>query len=719
MDLRDAKLYLNRELSWLRFNQRVLQEAHDQQNPLLERVKFLGIVANNLDEFFEVRLAGLLQQVEAGLSDYGPDGLLPEEQITAIAEEAHRMVAEQYTCWNDELLPALRDADVHIRSLDTLSDSENVFLDKYCHHELHPVLTPLTINPAHPLPRLINKALCIAVLLKNREGEILPGVVQVPRLLPRLIRLSREEDTQRVDFVFLADLVQAHIPELFRGYRILDSAAFRITRNSDLYLDEEETDDLLLTIEDELQNRRKGDTVRLEIEADASPALVKRLQSTYSLKNNQVYLVNGPVNLNRLMGLYSATPRPDLKYPLYHPTDLTYDEIDTLFDQIKQKDMLLHHPYEAFTPVVQFVNSAATDPRVLAIKQTLYRTNEDSPIIEALIRAAEAGKEVTVVVELKARFDEESNIRWARRLQDAGVCVVYGVVGLKTHCKLSLIIRREANNGLRRYAHIGTGNYNPSTARLYTDLGLFTSREDITDDVAEIFNLLTTQSAHPQVKKLLVAPHTMLDAILQKIDREIGHIREGHPARIVAKMNALQDPKVIRALYRASQNGVQIDLIVRGICCLRPGIPGISDNIRVRSIIGRFLEHSRVYYFENGGDAEVYMGSADWMPRNLRRRVEILCPIEDPDLVARVRSELLSICMADNVKTREILSDGGDRRIEPAPGEPKICMHDLLMNHALGETIDIPDFFSKPIPSTNGNPTTPAPRQIKKPVKNR
>jgi len=695
MDLGDTSLYFNRELSWLRFNQRVLQEARTPENPLLERVKFLGIVANNLDEFFEVRVAGLLQQVEAGISDYGPDGLLPEEQFSAISKEAHRMVDEQYACWNDELLPALRDADVHIRTISTLSDREKSFLDDYCHAELYPVLTPLTISPAHPLPRLINKALCIALLLKNREGETLLGVVQVPRLLPRLIRLPREEDSQRIDFVFLADIVQAHIPELFRGYQILDSAAFRITRNSDLYLNEEEADDLLLAIEDELQNRRKGDTVRLEIEADASRALVKRLQSTYSLKNNQVYQVNGPVNLNRLMGLYSATPRPDLKYSPYHPPDQTYEEVDTLFDQIRQKDILLHHPYDAFTPVVQFVNSAATDPDVLAIKQTLYRTSEDSPVIDALIRAAEAGKEVTVVVELKARFDEASNIRWARRLQDAGVCVVYGVVGLKTHCKLSLLVRRESNNGLRRYAHIGTGNYNPSTARLYTDLGLFTAREDITNDVAEVFNLLTTQSAHPQVSKFLIAPSTMLDSILKKIDREIDHARQGRTARIVAKMNSLQDPKVIRALYNASQNGVQIDLIVRGICCLRAGVPGISDNIRVRSIIGRFLEHSRVYYFENDGDPDVYIGSADWMPRNLRRRVETLCPIEDPDLINRIKTELLSTCFADNVKSRELLPDGTDRHIEPAQNEPAFCMHDMLMNLSLGEPVDIPDFFGQ------------------------
>ena len=696
MNLGDAKLYFNRELSWLRFNQRVLQEARTTQNPLLERVKFLGIVANNLDEFFEVRVAGLLQQVEAGISDYGPDGLLPEEQIATIAKEAHRMVDEQYACWNGELLPALRDADVHIRTIDTLSNREKAFLDDYCHAELYPVLTPLTISPAHPLPRLINKALCIALLLKSREGETLLGVVQVPRLLPRLIRLPREEDSPRIDFVFLADIVQAHIPELFRGYQILDTAAFRITRNSDLYLDEEAADDLLLAIQDELQNRRKGDTVRLEIEADANPALVKRLQSTYNLKNNQIYQVNGPVNLNRLMGLYSATPRPDLKYPPYRPPEHAYDELETLFNQIKQKDMLLHHPYDAFTPVVQFVNSAATDPDVLAIKQTLYRTSEDSPVIDALIRAAEAGKEVTVVVELKARFDEESNIRWARRLQDAGVCVVYGVVGLKTHCKLSLLVRRESNDGLRRYAHIGTGNYNPTTARLYTDLGLFTAREDIARDVAEVFNLLTTQSAHPQVGKFLIAPHTMLPAILKKIDREIAHAREGRPARIVAKMNALQDPKVIRALYRASQNDVQIDLIVRGICCLRPGVPGISDNIRVRSIIGRFLEHSRIYYFENNRHPDVYIGSADWMPRNLRRRVETLCPIEDPALIARIKSELLGACFADNVKSHALMPDGSYRRVAACADESSFCMHDALIRLSLGEPVAIPDFFVAP-----------------------
>ncbi|MDA0711383.1 MAG: polyphosphate kinase 1, partial [bacterium] len=580
MNLKDPKLYTNRELSWLYFNQRVLQEARDPKNPLLERVKFLGIVANNLDEFFEIRVSGLLQQVEAGLSDYGPDGILPEEQLQMLSTVANQMVREQYACWNEELRPALRRADIHIRTLDRLNRQERTFVDEYCLGELHPVLTPLTVNPAHPFPRVINKALCIAVLLKNRNGDVQLGIVQVPRLLPRLIRLPREEETRRIDFVFLADLVQAHIPELFRGYTILDSAAFRITRNSDLYLDEEEADDLLLAIQDELQNRRKGDTVRLEIEYDAAPQLVKRLQSIYNLKEPQIYQVNGPVNLNRLLGLYSAIARPDLKYPIFHPVDISVEETDTLFSEIRQRDLLLHHPYDSFNPVIQFVQAAAKDPGILAIKQTLYRTSEDSPVIDALIRAAEAGKEVTVVVELKARFDEATNIRWARRLQDAGVYVVYGMVGLKTHCKLSMIIRRE-NDGLRRYAHIGTGNYNASTARFYTDLGLLTAREDITADVAEVFNLLTTQSEQPQIGKMLVAPHNMVDQIVVKIDREGEHARAGRPARIVAKMNALQDAEVIRALYSASQLGVEITLVVRGICCLRPGIPGVSDRIRV------------------------------------------------------------------------------------------------------------------------------------------
>ncbi len=699
MDLNDPQLYTNRELSWLSFNERVLQEAQDPNNPLLERVRFLAHVANNLDEFFEVRVAGLLQQMEAGVSESGPDGMLPEEQLQAISREAHRLVDEQYAFWNEELLPALHEADVHIRCLDSVSDSERAFIQDYCKRELHPVLTPLTVSPAHPFPSVVNKALCLAVLLKSKENETLFGVVTVPRILPRLIRLPREGEGRRVDYVFLADLVRAHLPELFRGYRIMGTAAFRATRNSDLYLDEEEAEDLLLAIEDELKHRRKGDTVRLEIDASAPEKIVQRLKMIYNLGKDQVYRVHGPVNLNRLMMLYSDTPRPDLKYPPYQPVEPPLGKtLEHLFAQIRQRDILLHHPYDSFNAVVQFVTAAAEDAKVLAIKQTLYRTSEESPIMEALIKAAEAGKEVTVVVELKARFDEASNIRWARQLQDAGVCVVYGVVGLKTHCKLLLLVRQEAD-GLRRYAHIGTGNYNPATARGYTDLGLMTAREDITADAAEVFNLLTTQSPHPQVKKFLVAPFTMLDQMLEKIDREIEHARAGRPAHIWGKMNALEDPKVIHALYEASQNGVEIDLIVRGICCLRPGIQGVSDRIRIRSIVGRYLEHSRIYSFENGGSSEVYIGSADWMPRNLRRRVEVLCPVEDPELARRLRSQILSACLVDTVKARELLSDGSHRRIASSDGLPSLSGQDALMALARGEPVDIPDLFSPFDPS--------------------
>ncbi|MCZ6636010.1 MAG: polyphosphate kinase 1 [bacterium] len=705
MDLRDPQLYINRDISWLKFNERVLQEAKDPQNPLLERVKYLGIFADNLDEFFEVRVSGLLQQLEAGIEEHGPDGMLPEEQLLALSEETHRLVDIQYDCWNNELLPALHQADVHIRTLDSLDGQERTFIQDYCQRELHPVLTPITVNPAHPYPRLINKVLCIAVLLRSHDNETLFGLVQVPRLLPRLIRLPKEDESRRVDYVFLADLVQQHIPELFRGYHILDTAAFRITRNSDLYLDEEEADDLLLAIQSELKNRRKGDTVRLEVDVDASSQIVSRLQKNDNLKDWQIYFAKGPVNLNRLMMLYSDTPRPDLKYQSYQPIEPLQESYSAYFANLRENDIFLHHPYDSFQPVVQFVNAAAVDPKVLAIKQTLYRTTDDSPIIHSLINAADLGKEVTVVVELKARFDEESNIQWARQLQDAGVCVVYGVVGFKTHCKLSLLIRRETD-GIRRYAHIGTGNYNPDTARLYTDVGLLTARPDITADVAEVFNLLTTQSSHPAVSKVLVAPFTMLDSLLAKIDREIEHAKAGRPARIVAKMNSLQDDKIIHALYRASQNGVEIDLIVRGICCLRPGVPGVSENIRVRSIVGRYLEHSRIYSFENGGTPEVYIGSADWMPRNLRRRVEILCPVEDPAIVKRIRSEILSVCLADNISARELGPDGMDQMVQPTNGEVRLRAQGVLMARVQGEDIEIPDFFAQAPMSTPASPSS-------------
>ena len=691
-DLSNPSYYTNRELSWLGFNERVLQEARDPDNPLLERVKFLAIVANNLDEFFEIRVSGLLQQLEAGIDETGPDGQLPEEQLAAVNEATQRMVQEQYDCWNHELLPALHDADIHVRTIESLTDFELAFVKDYCHRELHPVVTPLTVNPAHPFPRVVNKALCIAVLLRDQNGEALFGMVQVPRLLPRLLRLPREEEGRRLDFVFLADLVGMHIPELFRGFDIVSTVSFRLTRNSDLYLDEEEADDLLTAIEDELMNRRQGDTVRLEIDAEAPQEIVQRLMALNGLSPEQVYRVRGPVNLNRLLMLSSACPRPELKYPTFHPNEISIgEEPETVFSEIRQRDILLHHPFDSFNPVVHFVASAAKDPNVLAIKQTLYRTSERSPIIAALIRAAEAGKEITVVVELKARFDEASNIKWARRLQDAGVCVVYGVVGMKTHCKLSLVVRRE-NDCIRRYAHFGTGNYNSSTARLYTDLGLLTCREDLTGEAAEVFNLLTTQSSEPEVKRLLVAPFNMMDGLLEKIAREAEHAAAGRPARIVAKMNSLQDERIIRALYTASQAGVEIDLVIRGICCLRPGIPGVSDRIRVRSIIGRFLEHSRIFSFENAGMPEVYIGSADWMPRNLRRRVEVLVPVEDPILAERIRSQVLSWCLADSKKAWRLLPDGSH---EEPDADGVVSSQQSLMDAARGEPVEIPDAFER------------------------
>ena len=691
IDLRNPSYYTNRELSWLAFNERVLNEARNPDNPLLERVKFLAIVANNLDEFFEIRVSGLLQQLEAGIAETGPDGMLPDEQLAAVNEATQRMVQEQYNCWNEELLPALKEADIHIRSAESLSNFELAFVKDYCHRELHPVVTPLTVNPAHPFPRVVNKALCIAVLLKDQHGETLFGMVQVPRLLPRLIRLPREEEGRRLDFVFLADLVRMYMPELFRGFDILSTVSFRLTRNSDLYLDEEAADDLLTAIEDELMNRRKGDTVRLEIDADAPLEIVQRLMALNGLSPEQVYRARGPVNLNRLMMLSSACPRPELKYPPFQPTEISIgEEPETVFSEIRQRDILLHHPYDSFNPVVHFVSSAAKDPNVLAIKQTLYRTSERSAIIAALIQAAEAGKEVTVVVELKARFDEASNIKWARRLQDAGVVVVYGVVGMKTHCKLSLVIRRE-NDGIRRYAHFGTGNYNSSTARLYTDLGVLTCREDLTREAAEVFNLLTTQSSEPEVKRLLVAPFNMLDQVLEKIKRESEHAEAGRPARIVAKMNSLQDDRVIRALYAASQSGVEIDLVIRGICCLRPGIPGVSDRIRVTSIVGRFLEHSRIISFENGGMPEVYIGSADWMPRNLRRRVEVLAPVEDPILAERIRAQVLSCCLADTRKSWRLLPDGSHQ----PPDDGTLSSQEAMMEQARGEEVEIPNAFER------------------------
>ena len=670
ISLDNPAYYINREASWLAFNQRVLEEAEDESNPLLERVKFLAITASNLDEFFEVRVAGLVQQIEDGYTEAGPDGLTLLEERDVVSRVTHDFVRQQYRCWNEDLRPALAKNGIRVLSLHELDARARAFVDDYCERELDLLLTPVTVDPAHPFPRVINKALCLAFLLRRRRRSSLTytGVVTVPRALPRLVRLPSEGTD---DFIFLADLVAHHAARMYHGYDIISSAAFRVTRNSNLYLAEEEARSLLESVRTELHNRRKGDAVRLEIEADADPEIIERLRTNFDLDPWQVFSVDGPVNVSRLFNVYDQTEHPELKFKPFVARELRLTaKSRDLFEELRRHDVLLNHPFDSYDAVVSFIESAAKDPRVLSIKQTLYRTSEHSLIVPSLIAAAEK-KEVTAVVELKARFDEDSNIRWSRDLEDAGVQVFHGLVGLKTHCKMSLLVRHDPDGVTRRYAHLGTGNYNTSTARLYTDLSLLTSDPQITSAVHDVFSFLTAYAEHPNYEPLMVAPLDLAEHCLALIAREAEHARHGRPARIIAKMNALLDKNIIMALYRASQAGVEIDLLVRGICALRPGIRGVSDRIRVRSIVGRFLEHSRIYYFSNGGQEEVYLGSADWMPRNLYERVEVVFPLRDELLRERVRQEILGAYLADNLKTRLLQKDGTYIRAWQAEGKRK------------------------------------------------
>lgn len=679
IDLDNPELYINRELSWLDFNFRVLEEAQDERNPLLERVKFLAIVASNLDEFFEVRVAGVLQLHESGADPTRPDRMTPEQQLVEISNKAQRMVAEQYRCWNESLLPALADEGIRFWEARHLQGEHLEFVQRYWREELEPILTPIVVDPAHPFPSVINKALSIGSLL-YANGHTLMGVVTVPRVLPRILRLPDRDGRQH--FVTLAGVMDLQISELFRGYEVIASSPFRVTRNSELYLDEEEADNLLEEIAEQVKNQRQADAVRLEISTMASADLVHRLQTQFEIDDALTYRTDGPVNLHRLITLYDLVQRYDLKYRSFTPVvhDMP-NEPDSFFESIRKKDILLHHPYESFSTVIDFIRMAASDPQVLAIKQTLYRTGDDSAVAQALIGAAERGKEVTVLVELKARGDEAANIEWARRLEDSGVHVVYGVMGLKTHCKLSMLVRRDRDR-LRRYAHLGTGNYNHITARFYTDLGLITAREDITAEVAEVFNLLTTHNRETHFNKLLVAPSGLMEGLLERIDREIEHARAGRPAAVIAKMNGLMDQAIIQALYRASQAGVQVDLIVRGICCLRTGIEGVSEHIRVYSVIGRFLEHSRVFYFANGGREEVWLGSADWMNRNLRGRVEVVFPVEDEEHKRRIYHDLIELALNDRSKGRLMQPDGTYLRRTPTESDPILGMQEQLMDLA-------------------------------------
>jgi polyphosphate kinase len=652
--------FINREVSWLNFNWRVLEEAEDEHNPPLERLKFLAITASNLDEFFEVRVAGVLQRIEDGLVDHGPDGLLPEQERELIAEKTHEFVGAQYKCWNQNLRPLLAENGIRIVEMAELDTEASDFVHQFYDREVDPLLTPVTIDPAHPFPRVLNKALCLAFLLRRRRraSSIYMGVVTVPRALPRLLRVPSRDGNREFEFVSLADLIASRATTMYRGYEVLSAAAFRVTRNSNLYLQEEESRNLLESVRTELHNRRKGDAVRLEIESEASAEIVERLRSNFGLDEWQVFRTNGPVNLSRLGSIYDQTQRPDLKFKPFVPRELHLTgKSKDLFEELRTHDILLHHPFDSYDAVVSFVETAAEDPRVASIKQTLYRTSEDSPFVRALTEAA-AVKEVTVVVELKARFDEASNIRWARNLEDAGVQVFHGLVGLKTHCKLTLLVRRDPDGVTRRYAHLGTGNYNPVTSRYYTDLSLLTANPEVTEAVQEVFTFLTAYAERPHYDPLLVAPVDVAERTLALIQRETDHAVHKRPARIIAKMNSLLDKAVIQALYRASQAGVQIDLIVRGTCALRPGVRGVSDRIRVRSVVGRLLEHSRIFYFSNGGTEELYLGSADWMPRNLYERVEVVFPVFDPLLRQRVQQEILESYLADTAKARVLQADG-------------------------------------------------------------
>ncbi len=655
----DTSRFINRELSWLEFNQRVLEEARNPATPLLERLKFFCITSSNLDEFFEVRVAELKQQVESGVLSRGPDGMTPAESLRAVLQRIGRMVHDQYVCWREQLAPGLERHGIRFLKPGDLAEADLTWLEDFYRREVRPVLTPLALDPVHPFPQLLNKSLNIIVHLEMKTGgQNLRhlAVVQAPRVLPPVVQLPRQDG--RRDYVFLGRVIGHFLGDLFPGTKIIGYWHFRVTRNSELYLDEQDGGNLLKAIENELHNRRKGDAVRLEIDHDCPAKIRDALVGTLGLTAEDVNLIDGPLYPARLMALYEGDYSPDLRDPPFiAPVARALRRQTDLFAAIRRRDILLQHPYDSFDTVVEFLEKSARDPGVLAIKQTLYRTGGDTRIVGALMEAAANGKQITVVVELRARFDEANNIQWSRKLEEAGVHVVYGLVGYKIHCKMCLVVRNEGA-AIRRYVHLSTGNYNATTARLYTDVGLLTCEPDFGEDATNVFNLLTGVGHYEPTKKLMLAPFELHRRILAMIEREAANARRGRRARIIAKMNALLDGDIIQALYRASQAGVKIDLLVRGICCLRPQIPGVSDNIRVLSIVDRFLEHSRICYFENGGRPQYWIGSADWMPRNFFRRIEAVFPIEDPGLRRRVKNDLLGIPLADNVKSWQLQSDG-------------------------------------------------------------
>jgi polyphosphate kinase len=696
INLRDPHYYFNRELSWLEFNHRVLHEATDPRTPLLERLKFMAIFSSNLDEFFMVRVAALKQQVEANVRKLTPDGRTPREQLEVINQRLLPMVIEQHQHFEKVLRPQLAREGIYILDYMDLNQEQRTYLQNYFEEQIFPVLTPLAVDPGHPFPHISNLSLNLAVVVKDPEtGEELFARVKVPQVLPRFVPLPEDlRQRQRRQLavwtgVPLEQVIAHNLESLFPGMNIQEYHPFRISRNADLAVEEDEADDLLLAIEQELRKRRLGGSaVRLEIQVTTPDTVRGMLMQELELKDSDVYEVEGLLGLKDLMS-FMELPLPELKDPVWTPqvpprlrSASGEEDVEDLFSVIRSSDLLVHHPYHAFSAtVLRFITEAANDPQVLAIKMTLYRTSGDSPIANALISAAENGKQVAVLVELKARFDEKNNISWARKLEQAGVHVVYGLVGLKTHTKVVLVVRREEGR-IRRYVHVGTGNYNPKTAKIYTDLGLLSCRDDLGADLTDLFNYLTGYSRQRSYRKLMVAPVNLRDRFIGLIRREIEHCCNGYSGRIVAKMNALVDPQIIATLYEASQAGVQIDLIVRGMCCLRPGVEGISENIRVISIVGRYLEHSRIYYFHNRGQEEVYIGSADWMTRNLDRRVEAIVPVEDPEIVQDLQ-EILGVMLADNRQAWDLQPDGQYIQRHPAEGIKEQCAQNILMEMAL------------------------------------
>jgi len=681
-DLKQPELYINRELSLLEFNWRVLEQARDPSVPLLERLRYLAISSTNLDEFFEVRVSGLIQKAELGSTQAGPDNMSPSEILNAISQRTHEIVEEQYVTLNDVIFPELQKQGINFFRRAEWNEDQEAWLHQYFQEELAPILTPLGLDPAHPFPRILNKSLNFIVELKGkdafgRQSDL--AIVQAPRALPRVIQLPPEETNGGPhDFVFLSSIIHAYVDELFFGMKIEGCYQFRVTRNSNLFVDEEEIEDLLRAVEGELASRRYGDAIRLEVAHNCPDNLVQFLLNRFEIPEREMFQINGPVNLNRVQFVYDLIDKPELKFPSFTPSiPKVFTLTSNIFNAIRKGDILLHHPFQSFAPVLDFVRQAASDEKVLSIRQTLYRTGANSAIVNHLVDAAKAGKEVTVVVELRARFDEEANIELATRLQEAGVHVVYGVVGYKTHAKMIHIVRREGKQ-LRQYVHLGTGNYHARTARLYTDYALLTCDKKIGQDISNVFLQLTSLGKVSRQERILQAPFTLKKSLIDKIDREIDNAAHGKPARIIIKVNALTEPQIIHSLYRAAVAGVNIDLIVRGICCLRPNINGVSDHIKVRSIVGRFLEHTRIYYFENNGQPEIYAASADLMERNLSQRVEVCFPLRTKSIQDRVMEDL-NFYLADNKQAWILDKDGSYHRAQQNKDEEPVSAQSVLL----------------------------------------